>query len=394
MIEHAFDIILIGISIIFLAWLISIGVKLRDQTADASSQFSAQIEQTSSAMSMSELTSYNGLQVTGSDVTAAIQKFKDKGITIRVTTKIKRITDGNSTVVTDVTDYTNMQITESNAANYSNPTSTLPAIADDNYINPAAAFVGSVSSLSNLNDATSTDRGFITALIFEQVVELAVAEPVSPGAGNSGSGSSDSSGTGSGTVNGGVTISGAESFVSAVNQMTTALTQLQSTLDSIRTPSTDGSSSDSSAQGVAASLTRIMSTLSAMNSKLSNADFESLATDIDSLQSNTSELNTAISNLQAAINSSNSAITTSDVAELKQGLADISNAVAKLPTVDYGKTLNQIANTVGVGQSSESIAEQLDDIDARLSTIEGYIGKPGKESDSTIFGLLKKGLSQ
>lgn len=121
--------IVIAAGVLLTIILVGIGFYIARETKNTSNNGMSQLSSMNSDFQEVDKTLYDGLQVSGREVAAAITKYGDQL---------------NSTFIISV-----KTLAAAQKKDYSTKTTSLPTVGADDYINPDAQFLGSVTYNSN-----------------------------------------------------------------------------------------------------------------------------------------------------------------------------------------------------------------------------------------------------
>ena len=363
------ELILFGVGMLLLVGVIRYASVMSDTGGSLANNVNSSFVKTNAALTSSDVTKYDGLTVSGADVTNAVKRFPIDGVRVTVETKNKKANGTNQSTVDDLTKiYINPEIdtiTADNVCSYKD----IPDITAADYINPAADFVCKVS--------TDTTSGSVTTMTFSQSEATFVAKANS----NTG-GSGSSGGTGS---NGNISLddSTIASLNTALNTVAASLQTVSTQLTTILNGAGSGGLTPGDTSSIAKSISDLQTSITNMSTQMQTNDSK-LETKIDSLTGTVNNLQSAVSAIKLSVDGLSASITSnsigqSDVSQLKQSITDLRSAMTTLQS-----SVNKNSTEISKLNSSVLNENNSSSVSSRVKKLEGDITDMGTQLNTLL----------
>lgn len=362
--------ILFAAGLLFICVVISYAITLKDTGTNIVSNANEVMVAANTSISDGKVTKYDGLVVSGADVTNVVRRFPEDGVRVVVHTKNQSVDPGDSKklVVDDLTNtYANSKFADL-AVNGWKDYTKIPQIGDKDYINPSADFQCSV--------ATDTSSGYVKVMTFTQQEATNVAKAVTNNEVNGGDGGGNGGNGGNGQYEIGET--SLASLNTALATVATSLQTVSTQLTTILNGDGAGVTPDQSGS-VAKSLADLQSSINQLSTDMKTNDsrietkVDNLTGTVNMVQSTVEAMQKSLNSLTIAVNNTNASAT--DVKQLKASLDEMQKSLETLKSSVNSNTtaVKQIKDATLNTNSSSSLISRLNSLDQQMSNMSTMI---------------------
>lgn len=362
--------ILFAAGLLFICVVISYAITLKDTGTNIVSNANEVMVAANTSISDGKVTKYDGLVVSGADVTNVVRRFPEDGVRVVVHTKNQSVDPGDSKklVVDDLTNtYANSKFADL-AVNGWKDYTKIPQIGDKDYINPSADFQCSV--------ATDTSSGYVKVMTFTQQEATNVAKAVTNNEVNGGDGGGNGGNGGNGQYEIGET--SLASLNTALATVATSLQTVSTQLTTILNGDGAGVTPDQSGS-VAKSLADLQSSINQLSTDMKTNDsrietkVDNLTGTVNMVQSTVEAMQKSLDSLTIAVNNTNASAT--DVKQLKASLDEMQKSLETLKSSVNSNTtaVKQIKDATLNTNSSSSLISRLNSLDQQMSNMSTTI---------------------
>lgn len=362
--------ILFAAGLLFICVVISYAITLKDTGTNIVSNANEVMVAANTSISDGKVTKYDGLVVSGADVTNVVRRFPEDGVRVVVHTKNQSVDPGDSKklVVDDLTNtYANSKFADL-AVNGWKDYTKIPQIGDKDYINPSADFQCSV--------ATDTSSGYVKVMTFTQQEATNVAKAVTNNEVNGGDGGGNGGNGGNGQYEIGET--SLASLNTALATVATSLQTVSTQLTTILNGDGAGVTPDQSGS-VAKSLADLQSSINQLSTDMKTNDsrietkVDNLTGTVNMVQSTVEAMQKSLNSLTIAVNNTNASAT--DVKQLKASLDEMQKSLETLKSSVNSNTtaVKQIKDATLNTNSSSSLISRLNSLDQQMSNMSTTI---------------------
>ena len=362
--------ILFAAGLLFICVVISYAITLKDTGTNIVSNANEVMVAANTSISDGKVTKYDGLVVSGADVTNVVRRFPEDGVRVVVQTKNQSVDPGDSKklVVDDLTNtYANSKFADL-AVNGWKDYTKIPQIGDKDYINPSADFQCSVT--------TDTSSGYVKVMTFTQQEATNVAKAVTNNEVNGGDGGGNGGNGGNGQYEIGET-----SLASLNTALATVATSLQ-TVSTQLTTILNGDGADvtpDQSGSVAKSLADLQSSINQLSTDMKTNDsrietkVDNLTGTVNMVQSTVEAMQKSLNSLTIAVNNTN--VSATDVKQLKASLDEMQKSLETLKSSVNSNTtaVKQIKDATLNTNSSSSLISRLNSLDQQMSNMSTTI---------------------
>lgn len=363
--------ILFAAGLLFICVVISYAITLKDTGTNIVSNANEVMVAVNTSIGDGKVTKYDGLVVSGADVTNVVRRFPEDGVRVVVQTKNQSVDpdDSKKLVVDDLTNtYVNSKFADL-AVNGWKDYTKIPQIGDKDYINPSADFQCSVT--------TDTSSGYVKVMTFTQQEATNVAKAV---INNEVNGGGDGGGNGGNGGNGQYEI-GETSLASLNTALATVATSLQ-TVSTQLTTILNGDGADvtpDQSGSVAKSLADLQSSINQLSTDMKTNDsrietkVDNLTGTVNMVQSTVEAMQKSLDSLTIAVNNTNASAT--DVKQLKASLDEMQKSLETLKSSVNSNTtaVKQVKDATLNTNSSSSLISRLNSLDQQMSNMSTTI---------------------
>ena len=362
--------ILFAAGLLFICVVISYAITLKDTGTNIVSNANEVMVAANTSISDGKVTKYDGLVVSGADVTNVVRRFPEDGVRVVVQTKNQSVDPGDSKklVVDDLTNtYANSKFADL-AVNGWKDYTKIPQIGDKDYINPSADFQCSVT--------TDTSSGYVKVMTFTQQEATNVAKAVTNNEVNGGDGGGNGGNGGNGQYEIGET--SLASLNTALATVATSLQTVSTQLTTILNGDGAGVTPDQSGS-VAKSLVDLQSSINQLSTDMKTNDsrietkVDNLTGTVNMVQSTVEAMQKSLDSLTIAVNNTNASAT--DVKQLKASLDEMQKSLETLKSSVNSNTtaVKQIKDATLNTNSSGSLISRLNSLDQQMSNMSTTI---------------------
>lgn len=362
--------ILFAAGLLFICVVISYAITLKDTGTNIVSNANEVMVAANTSISDGKVTKYDGLVVSGADVTNVVRRFPEDGVRVVVHTKNQSVDPGDSKklVVDDLTNtYANSKFADL-AVNGWKDYTKIPQIGDKDYINPSADFQCSV--------ATDTSSGYVKVMTFTQQEATNVAKAVTNNEVNGGDGGGNGGNGGNGQYEIGET--SLASLNTALATVATSLQTVSTQLTTILNGDGAGVTPDQSGS-VAKSLADLQSSINQLSTDMKTNDsrietkVDNLTGTVNMVQSTVEAMQKSLNSLTIAVNNTN--VSATDVKQLKASLDEMQKSLETLKSSVNSNTtaVKQIKDATLNTNSSSSLISRLNSLDQQMSNMSTTI---------------------
>lgn len=362
--------VLFAAGLLFICVVISYAITLKDTGTNIVSNANEVMVAANTSISDGKVTKYDGLVVSGADVTNVVRRFPEDGVRVVVQTKNQSVDpdDSKKLVVDDLTNtYANSKFADL-AVNGWKDYTKIPQIGDKDYINPSADFQCSVT--------TDTSSGYVKVMTFTQQEATNVAKAVTNNEVNGGDGGGNGGNGGNGQYEIGET-----SLASLNTALATVATSLQ-TVSTQLTTILNGDGADvtpDQSGSVAKSLADLQSSINQLSTDMKTNDsrietkVDNLTGTVNMVQSTVEAMQKSLDSLTIAVNNTNASAT--DVKQLKASLDEMQKSLETLKSSVNSNTtaVKQVKDATLNTNSSSSLISRLNSLDQQMSNMSTTI---------------------
>lgn len=362
--------VLFAAGLLFICVVISYAITLKDTGTNIVSNANEVMVAANTSISDGKVTKYDGLVVSGADVTNVVRRFPEDGVRVVVQTKNQSVDpdDSKKLVVDDLTNtYANSKFADL-AVNGWKDYTKIPQIGDKDYINPSADFQCSV--------ITDTSSGYVKVMTFTQQEATNVAKAVTNNEVNGGDGGGNGGNGGNGQYEIGET-----SLASLNTALATVATSLQ-TVSTQLTTILNGDGADvtpDQSGSVAKSLADLQSSINQLSTDMKTNDsrietkVDNLTGTVNMVQSTVEAMQKSLNSLTIAVNNTN--VSATDVKQLKASLDEMQKSLETLKSSVNSNTtaVKQIKDATLNTNSSSSLISRLNSLDQQMSNMSTTI---------------------
>lgn len=362
--------VLFAAGLLFICVVISYAITLKDTGTNIVSNANEVMAAANTSISDGKVTKYDGLVVSGADVTNVVRRFPEDGVRVVVQTKNQSVDpdDSKKLVVDDLTNtYANSKFADL-AVNGWKDYTKIPQIGDKDYINPSADFQCSVT--------TDTSSGYVKVMTFTQQEATNVAKAVTNNEVNGGDGGGNGGNGGNGQYEIGET-----SLASLNTALATVATSLQ-TVSTQLTTILNGDGADvtpDQSGSVAKSLADLQSSINQLSTDMKTNDsrietkVDNLTGTVNMVQSTVEAMQKSLNSLTIAVNNTNASAT--DVKQLKASLDEMQKSLETLKSSVNSNTtaVKQVKDATLNTNSSSSLISRLNSLDQQMSNMSTTI---------------------
>lgn len=358
--------ILLGVGLLLTCIVVNYACSLKDTGTVLASEVNNDIVSVTAAMSDSKVSKYNGLLVSGADVTNVIRRFPEDGVRVVVETKNQSIdpNDNSKLLVDDLTNtYANSKFEELDENGWKDYTK-LPQIGDKEYINPSADFQCTVT--------TDTSSGSVRVMTFTQTEATNVAKAVQ----NTVVDGNGDNNNGNGNV--GQLEIGDDSLASLNTALSTVATSLQTVsaqLATILNNNGNGNPPVDQTGSITKSLSDMQDSINQLSTDMKTSDTR-IETKVNTISNTVNTIQSAVNAMQKSINSltiavNNADVSSTDISQLKESIKTLQDTVTVLQgSVNSNTTaVKQIKNATLNSDNSDSLVSRLNNVDLSIEDI-------------------------